>query len=63
MLISAFVFACILFVVYLLPAAVASARRHVNRHAILALNALLGWTLIGWVIALVWALTSSTEAK
>lgn len=28
-----------------------------NAGAIFALNLFLGWTFIGWVIALVWALT------
>jgi hypothetical protein len=27
-----------------------------NASAIIALNLLLGWTFLGWVIALVWAL-------
>jgi hypothetical protein len=27
-----------------------------NAGAIFALNLLLGWTLVGWVVALVWAL-------
>jgi hypothetical protein len=31
--------------------------RHHNAVAILVLNLLLGWTLIGWMVALVWALT------
>jgi len=32
-------------------------RRHHNRVAIFALNLLAGWTAVGWIIALVWALT------
>jgi len=28
-----------------------------NAGAIFALNLLLGWTLVGWVVALVWALS------
>ena len=48
---------------YLIPTFVAGARKHHNTPAILALNLLLGWTLLGWVLALVWALTSvKTEA-
>ena len=43
---------------YFLPAVVAYSRRHHNRLAILALNFLLGWTFLGWVIALVWSLTA-----
>lgn len=49
--------------VYLLPATIARARGHANRGAITALNILLGWTLICWVGALVWALTGPARSK
>ncbi len=42
---------------YLVPSVVGFARHHHNKWAILALNVLLGWTILGWVGALVWALT------
>lgn len=42
---------------YLIPAIMAFVRHHHNRFAILLLNALLGWTFLGWVAALVWAAT------
>lgn len=45
--------------VYLLPSVVAGLRSHRNVPALLALNLLLGWTIIGWVAALVWALYRS----
>ena len=41
--------------VYFLPAIIG--RRKRNASAIFALNLLLGWSIIGWVGALVWALT------
>ena len=41
---------------YFLPAIVANRRGHPATAALTALNLLLGWTLIGWVAALVWAL-------
>jgi Superinfection immunity protein len=47
---------------YLFPTCVAAHRRHNNEAAIFALNFFLGWTLLGWVIALVWALTDNTSA-
>jgi heme/copper-type cytochrome/quinol oxidase subunit 2 len=50
---------------YFVPAMVASNRKHSQTTAIAILNLFLGWTLIGWVAALVWALTnpgSLTEA-
>ena len=45
-------------VIYFIPTLVAASRDHHNRGAIVALNIFLGWTFIGWVIALVWALTA-----
>jgi hypothetical protein len=42
---------------YLLPAIVAAVRRHHNENAIFILNVLLGWTFVGWVVALVWSAT------
>jgi Superinfection immunity protein len=44
------------FVFYFLPAIVAFARSKRDAGSILVLNFFLGWTAIGWVIALVWAL-------
>jgi hypothetical protein len=44
--------------IYLMPAIIAELRRHPQRIAIAALNVLLGWTLLGWVIAFVWSLTA-----
>jgi hypothetical protein len=42
---------------YLLPTIVAVARGKRNILGIVLVNLLLGWTLIGWIIALVWACT------
>jgi hypothetical protein len=42
---------------YLLPTFVAFGNKKRNAGAICALNLLLGWTLIGWVVALVWSCT------
>jgi hypothetical protein len=44
---------------YFLPSMIASNGRHRQRVAIYALNLFLGWSFIGWVIALVWALARS----
>jgi hypothetical protein len=43
-------------VLYLIPTFVAWWRSHRQLMAIAALNLLLGWTFVGWVAALVWAL-------
>lgn len=45
----------ILAAIYMLPTIVASRRNHRNTPAIAVLNVLLGWSLIGWAGALVWA--------
>ena len=42
---------------YLLPTIVAVARGKKNILGIVLVNVLLGWTFIGWIIALVWACT------
>ena len=43
---------------HFIPAIIANRRRHRNALAITALNLFLGWTVIGWVAALIWALTN-----
>lgn len=45
---------------YLIPSFISTKKR--NWGSILALNILLGWSLIGWVVALVWALAKDTPA-
>lgn len=44
--------------IYFLPLVIAIVREHRQLVAIGALNLLLGWTFIGWVGALVWALVN-----
>jgi hypothetical protein len=43
------------FVMYFLPSIIAMARSKRDTLAIFLLNFLLGWTGVGWVVALVWA--------
>ncbi|WP_329743499.1 superinfection immunity protein [Dyella sp. A6] len=47
--------------IYFLPAIVATSRKHPNATAICVLDLLLGWTLLGWVIALVWAFMTPAQ--
>ncbi len=49
--------------VYFVPTIVASVREHRNMAGIVILNLLLGWTILGWIGALVWAVTSAQEQK
>ncbi len=43
---------------YHLPTIIAFARNHHNAWAVCALNFFLGWTVIGWIAALIWSLTA-----
>lgn len=48
----------ILIGIYLLPTLIARGRHLPERGAIAALNILLGWTFLGWIVALIWAITA-----
>jgi hypothetical protein len=50
------------FVFYFLPAIIAFARHKRDAVSILLLNLFLGWTAIGWIIALVWAVKEDVPA-
>ena len=53
----------ILSFIYSMPMLIACYRRHVNFAPIVLVNLLLGWTLIGWLFALIWAATNNTEKR
>ena len=55
--------ALIMFFLYFIPTIVAYARGHKNALAIFILNLFLGYTLVGWVIALIWAVYNSDTPK
>jgi hypothetical protein len=59
---TAFILVTLAICIYLAPTFVAAGRKHRNTGAICALNIFLGWTLLGWVMALVWGLTANVEA-
>ena len=47
--------------VYIIPSAVAFKRGVVNKWSVLVVNLALGWTLLGWVIALAMAVRTQRE--
>ena len=51
------------FVLYWLPTIVAVARHTPSALGIAALNFFFGWTGIGWVLALIWALAANPHAQ
>ena len=50
-----FPFVSFSFVMYFLPSIIALARSKRDLLAIFLLNLFLGWSVIGWIVALVWA--------
>ena len=44
---------CLVF--WFLPVIIAANRNHRNTTAIFILDLFLGWTIIGWIIALIWS--------
>lgn len=50
-----FLFILALFFIYFVPSIIAYANNHRNVLAIFVLNLFLGYTLVGWVLALIWA--------
>ena len=45
----------LIFAFYFLPTLIAFLRQHKNKLAIFLLNLFLGWTILGWVVSLVWS--------
>lgn len=43
--------------VYLLPVFIAARSNHPHASGIIIVTLFLGWTLIGWVVAMAWAVT------
>ena len=55
------IFSLFLLGLYFLPSLIAFLGKKSNFMAIFALNLLLGWTLVGWVVSLVWSLSKDKE--
>jgi hypothetical protein len=49
--------------VYLAPAIIADMRKREDALAITVVNVVLGWTIVGWVAALVWARHPVSERR
>lgn len=48
---------------YFAPSVIALMRRHANMAPILIVNIFLGWTFIGWIVALAWAFSSQEAPR
>lgn len=49
--------------IYFLPSLMGSSRRVTNREALFFVNLLIGWTILGWCVCLLWAVCGKTEAQ
>ncbi len=51
----------IAFTIYFIPLIIAFARKHSDSVPIMFLNIFLGWTYVGWLISLLWALNGGVN--
>jgi hypothetical protein len=58
MRVDTFVMIVVLVLVYALPTIVASARTPHKKTVIVLVNLFLGWSVLGWLIAMIWAATN-----
>ena len=56
-------FFALLFIMYWLPTIVAIARQAHSALGIFLLNLFLGWTVVGWFVALIWSLAADNRIK
>lgn len=49
-------------ILYMLPTVIAFGRDIPQRQTITVVNIVLGWTLIGWIVAFIWAMSAETAA-
>ena len=60
---SLFLTLLILGTLYFLPTIIAASNGHRNTEAICALNIFLGWTVLGWIVAVVWSFTDNRRPQ
>jgi hypothetical protein len=53
----------VLLIAYFVPTIIAFTRKVKNESAIMTLNFLAGWTLIGWIGALIWAMIADRKEE
>lgn len=52
-----------IFIFYVLPSIIAIYRKHPNVVPVVLINLFLGWTLIGWIVAIIWSATAIDTSK
>ncbi|QPB08998.1 Imm-like superinfection immunity protein [Klebsiella phage Metamorpho] len=51
----------IIIAIYFLPTFVACSRKHKSRGGIFITNLVFGWSIIGWLIALIWSASNAQQ--
>jgi len=59
--IKLFIILLLCFCGYFLPTIIAWKRNHNNENPICLVNFFFGWTIVGWIIALIWSFTDNVE--
>lgn len=50
-------------VIYFIPRIIGFIRGHASKLGIFALNLFLGWTMILWLVALIWSLSNKSSSQ
>ena len=56
-------FLILIILLYFIPTFVAFKRKTTNKYQVLVVNVFLGWTGLGWILALVMSLSDKLEKK
>ncbi|WP_250518575.1 superinfection immunity protein [Caballeronia sp. ATUFL_M1_KS5A] len=48
---------------FVMPMIIAMCRKHRNTAPIILVNVLLGWIVLGWLVALIWAFTDNVKRE
>jgi hypothetical protein len=49
--------------IYLVPTIIAFQKKHPSKRSILFTNILIGWSVIGWILALIWCFSSDNKSR
>ena len=55
------IFCCSFIIIYFIPSIISFKVKHLEKYSIFFLNLFLGFTFIGWIIALLWSLSNSQK--
>lgn len=59
---AVFLYIIIGFGVYFIPSIIGFSRGHKSKWGIFILNLFLGWSILGWIVSLVWSFSSAKES-